>query len=148
MKSKEKPVKKSTPEKEKIEHVKIEDAPPLPARTERRRLPSLPSQERLSYEPKEEIYDEEGLYHRIEDIKAQREYQNCKIAKSKAVDVVQETYDDVEAFVDKSKIEIPLETYDDVGCIVKNHDEPVSYDDVQVSIFEIKIRIVIFFLFL
>ncbi|XP_058790806.1 uncharacterized protein LOC131664007 [Phymastichus coffea] len=130
VKDKQVSTKAVTPEKERAEATKIEEAPPLPVRTERRRLPSLPSQEKLSFEPKDEIYDEGGLYHRIEDIKAQREYQNCKIVKSSAAKVVQETYDDVETFVDESQNENPSETYDDVGSIVQTGNEPVAYDDI------------------
>ena len=146
-KTKEKPavVKAATPEKEKVAEESKEEAPPLPART--RRLPSIPSQERISYEPKEETYDEDGLYQKIEEMKAQREYQNCHVRSSQqlkgkknvtTVDLVQETYDDVEAAVDKSKEQVtePLETYDDVHNVVqeKNNDEPISYDDIQVNI--------------
>ncbi|KAJ8667979.1 hypothetical protein QAD02_009642 [Eretmocerus hayati] len=155
--------KSSTSEKEKLDEISSitsssttttkEDAPPLPAR--RGRLPSLPSQERVSYEPREELYDEEGLYHRIEDIRAQqqekqrqREYQNCPLGKpleasrtKTTVDLLQETYDDVETCVNNVRDKLtevvePLETYDDVHSIqtkdVSNADF-ASHDDVQVS---------------
>ncbi|CAB0029374.1 unnamed protein product [Trichogramma brassicae] len=93
-------------------------APPLPARSQVRRLPSLPSSP-LPQEndddrggPSEELYDDEGLYHRIEDIRGQ-DYQNVqpvqrltKIkvrraganaaeANNETAAVVGETYDDV-----------------------------------------------------
>lgn len=141
-KEKQPAAKAVTPEKEKIEETKEEEeAPPLPART--RRLPSIPSQERISYEPREEHYDEEGLYHRIEDIKAQREYQNCQVrsaaeaAKAKkyatTINLIQETYDDVEGVTDRFKE--PTETYDDVHSVAQSKikHEPISYDDVQVN---------------
>lgn len=80
-----------------------EPVPPLPARS--RRLPSLPSNENVSYEPREELYEEDGLYYRIEDVKSQvREYQNLQFssalttqnnAAAASIDLLQETYDDV-----------------------------------------------------
>lgn len=118
-----------------------EEAPPLPVRS--RELPALPAPDRISYEVREEPYDEEGLYHRIEDIRAQREYQNCQARSSKKIDgtdatkidLIQETYDDVEAVaVDRSRTEEPMQTYDDVQSVMKSKDEPISYDDVQVSV--------------
>ena len=97
----------------------------------------MPSQEKISYEA--ELYEEEGLYHRIEDIKAQREYQNCRIRSDRTgnstAELEQETYDDVEG-VDRTRIQTErLETYDDVHSVVQDkiNDEPISYDDVQVS---------------
>ncbi|XP_001604719.1 uncharacterized protein LOC100121133 [Nasonia vitripennis] len=115
-----------------------EEAPPLPVRS--RELPALPAQDRISYEVREEPYDEEGLYHRIEDIRAQREYQNCQARSSKKIDdsnaakidLIQETYDDVETVaVKRSRTEEPMETYDDVQSVMKSQEEPISYDDVQ-----------------
>jgi hypothetical protein len=108
-------------------------------------LPSLPSQERILYENKEEPYDEEGLYHRIEDIKAQREYQNCQIHSNEStqkennftsINFIQETYDDVEGISDtsKEKSEEPVETYDDIQNVASDKNETISYDNVQVNI--------------
>ncbi|XP_014209693.1 uncharacterized protein LOC106640245 isoform X2 [Copidosoma floridanum] len=75
------------PKEKKSVTVKVEESPAavpaLPARV--RRLPSLPSQESLksshpiTYEPREEADEDEGLYHKIEDLKAQREYQNFPV---------------------------------------------------------------------
>ena len=89
-------------------------------------MPSLPSQECTSYEPNEELYDEDGLYHRIEDVKAQPDYQNVR--GSNLTSNIQETYDDVAPV---NGIE-SNENYDDVHGVSK--DNPVSYDNVKVII--------------
>lgn len=126
---------------DKNKDVSQSQAPPLPARSTRR-LPSLPSED--TYEPnKDEIYDEEGLYHRIVDVKP--EYQNCQVfleKKSSTVDLVQmDAYDDAETVTiidqNKNNDEVDAETYDDVQSSSQPRKTSASNNEDKTEILQI-----------
>lgn len=104
---------------------KAPSPPPLPLRS--RRLPSPPRQSPRDADCNYND-DDQGLYHRIEDIRTLRipeDYENCKEAKSvKNCGNTQETYDDVRPELMES------ETYDDV---FQANRQP-TYSDVEVTI--------------
>lgn len=104
---------------------KAPSPPPLPLRS--RRLPSPPRQSSREADCNYND-DDQGLYHRIEDIRSRRlpeEYENCKEAKSnKNCEITQETYDDIRPESMES------ETYDDV---FQANRQP-TYSDVGVNI--------------
>ena len=143
------------------EKIDVEETPPLPARIPRR-LPSLPHEEAIpSFEPVDEPYDEDDIYHKIEDFRDGSSYQNFMVAKKQEERKKEEeakkngcleTYDDVAEGIrvqkteeDSKIVEVP-ETYDDVQPVssetflskteIKKEETVVdgaeSYDDVQV----------------
>lgn len=101
--------------------------PILPVRSSPRRLPSLPSEEisATSYEPLDVAYEEDDIYHKIEDFRENRQsYENVKkpkgtkkfIRRKKSKQKSrEETYDDVESKKSTKKLEDLGETYDDVS---------------------------------
>ena len=132
--------------REKSTKVKIDDGliPPLPARIPRR-LPSLPNEETIpNFEPVDEPYDEDDIYHKIEDFRDTTGYQNIMVAKKEeerkkeekkkkeeAKNCFLDTYDDVDVVAEgirvqkieeESKIEDIQEAYDDV--------RPVTQEDI------------------
>lgn len=130
--------------------------PPLPARIPRR-LPSLPHEEVIpSFQSVDEPYDEDDIYHKIEDFRDGTGYQNCMVAKKEEEKKQEElkknyldTYDDVTSEIqiedDKKREEIQ-EAYDDVQSVpqktsLENEtvvDSPESYDDVKVKNFQLQ----------
>ncbi|XP_014230654.1 uncharacterized protein LOC106654984 isoform X2 [Trichogramma pretiosum] len=103
-------------------------APPLPARSQVRRLPSLPSSPLPREDdddredgPSEELYDDEGLYHRIEDIRG-RDYQNVQpVQRLTKIKVRRAAGASADEANNKAAVG---ETYDDV------HGS-IPYDDVK-----------------
>lgn len=122
------------------------ETPPLPARIPRR-LPSLPHEDVLpSFQPVDEPYDEDDIYHKIEDFRDGTGYQNFMVAKKEEDRKIKElkkngyldTYDDVAAETPENKKKETQETYDDVQSAPQKSfsenetvDSPESYDDVK-----------------
>lgn len=127
--------------REKSTNDKTDDSeiPPLPARIPRR-LPSLPHEEAISnFEPVDEPYDEDDIYHKIEDFRDGTGYQNIMVAKKEEEKTKErkkaeekncflETYDDVDDVAEgiraqkieeESKIEDIQEAYDDVRPVTQ-----------------------------
>ncbi|KAL7307062.1 hypothetical protein TKK_0000801 [Trichogramma kaykai] len=107
-------------------------APPLPARSQVRRLPSLPSSplpredddddDDRGAGPSEELYDDEGLYHRIEDVRG-RDYQNVQPVQRLTKIKVRRAGASADEANNKAVVG---ETYDDVHS-------STPYDDVKSS---------------
>lgn len=126
--------------------------PPLPARIPRR-LPSLPHEDVIpSFPIIDEPYDEDDIYHKIEDFRDGTAYQNFMVAKKEDEKKQQElrrnghpdTYDDVATEIqhidnDKRREEIQ-EAYDDVqvpqkSTLVENEaiDSAELCDDAKMN---------------
>ncbi|XP_043461230.1 uncharacterized protein LOC122497900 [Leptopilina heterotoma] len=127
--------------------------PPLPARIPRR-LPSLPHEDVIpSFPIIDEPYDEDDIYHKIEDFRDGTAYQNFMVAKKEDEKKQQElkrngcpdTYDDVATEIkhtdnDKRREEIQ-EAYDDVQMPQKSTlpeneaivDSPELCDDAKMN---------------
>ncbi|XP_043286938.1 uncharacterized protein [Venturia canescens] len=139
-----------------VEHEKIETGrnslvltaippPTLPVRATPRRLPSLPNEETPAapYEPLDNAYEEDDIYHKIEDFcEHGQSYENVKkskgakkfIRKRKRKQKTQsETYDDVESKRSSKKCEENGETYDDVSSTMKQPNKSDLRDSVAKS---------------